>query len=57
MQKLRLLMQPTDEWGPPPKLATFKTGDPAEDAATDYIRKNSFDNPSFNVTYTFETAI
>ncbi|GFY49748.1 sodium- and chloride-dependent glycine transporter 2 [Trichonephila inaurata madagascariensis] len=56
-EKLSLLMQPTDEWGPPPKLATFKTGDPAEDASSEYIRKNSFDNPSFNVTYTFETAI
>ncbi|XP_035217234.1 sodium-dependent proline transporter-like isoform X2 [Stegodyphus dumicola] len=56
-EKMSLLMQPTDEWGPPPKLATFKTGDPAEDTVTDYIRKNSFDNPSFNVTYTFETAI
>ncbi|XP_055936488.1 sodium- and chloride-dependent glycine transporter 1-like isoform X3 [Argiope bruennichi] len=56
-EKLSLLMQPTDEWGPPPKLATFKTGDPSEDASSEYIRKNSFDNPSFNVTYTFETAI
>lgn len=55
-EKLKLLMQPTEEWGPAQKIAEFKAGDPAEDN-TDSLRKSSFDNPSFNVTYTFETAI
>ena len=54
-------MQPMESWGPTHKNLDLKSAEitPEENGTLNngLIRENSFDNPSFNVTYTFETAI
>lgn len=57
-------MQPTEGWGHMHKSIDYKPSDniPEENGQINggMVRENSvnsFDNPSFNVTYTFETAI
>lgn len=55
-ERCRRLMLPTEDWGPAQKPTTFQAGDPDENCSV-VLRENSFDNPSFNVTYTFETAM
>ncbi|UYV77967.1 hypothetical protein LAZ67_15003058 [Cordylochernes scorpioides] len=55
LERCRALLQPVDGWGPAHNIVNFKAED-GEDT-DDTMRKSSFDNPTFNVTYTFETAI
>lgn len=50
-------MHPTEDWGPTHKNITAKLDVIPEVPHNGNNRDNSFDNPSFNVTYTFETAI
>jgi hypothetical protein len=60
LKKLTALMQPMESWGPTHKNLDLKSTEITEENGSinnGMIRENSFDNPSFNVTYTFETAI
>ncbi|CAG2111419.1 unnamed protein product [Medioppia subpectinata] len=59
--RLTALMQPMESWGPTHKNLDLKSTEITTEGNgalnNGLIRENSFDNPSFNVTYTFETAI
>lgn len=57
--RVALLMRPTDDWGPAQQQQALRPDIVDENGSINggIGRENSFDNPSFNVTYTFETAI
>lgn len=50
-------MHHTESWGPTHKNIQAKIDVIPEEPHNGVGRENSFDNPAFNVTYTFETAI
>ncbi|RWS26644.1 sodium- and chloride-dependent glycine transporter 2-like protein, partial [Leptotrombidium deliense] len=58
LRRFSRLMQPTENWGPSHKNIESKSGLSTIPEENGNINEdNSFDNPSFNVTYTFETTI
>ncbi|XP_076313330.1 sodium- and chloride-dependent glycine transporter 1-like isoform X2 [Tachypleus tridentatus] len=57
-QRFIILLTPREDWGPAHKHEQMKNSVYDDDGMNGgIIRENSFDNPNFNVTYTFETAI
>lgn len=57
--RVAVTMRPTEGWGPAQTQQSLRPDNVDENGSINggIGRENSFDNPSFNVTYTFETTI
>ncbi len=60
LQRFKYLLRPSQAWGPAHKVS--ETAEYSQNTAMDQIhsvgakmKQSSFDNPSFNIVYTFET--